>query len=297
MDRQMYDVVIVGGGMAGATLALQLCQSAPSLSIAVIDACSPSTAQSAQWSGYDDRSTALGACAQETYCELEVWDSLIAQAAPIKQVHVSDRGRFGVTRFHAEDHQRPALGYVVSNRRLGQILTDRLVQSQQIEWLCPMEVCAIEPCEQQCTVQIKPTGDNPKKKPTSVAATLTIVCDGGRSPLLSSLGFDSVQVEYNQHAVIANVTPSKPHRGCAYERFTATGPMALLPLPKGDMALVWTMPTELASERMELIEQDFLKELQETFGYRMGEFVKVGSATAIRSLCICYASRCDTAWR
>ncbi|WP_087107414.1 2-octaprenyl-6-methoxyphenyl hydroxylase [Parendozoicomonas haliclonae] len=272
-----YDIVIVGGGMVGATLALGLRRALPeSRSIAVIEAVDLPEESSGTWQpSYDARSSALSAGAKDIFASLGLWDAISQAAEPILDIHVSDRGHFGVARMHAHEHGVPALGYVADNSWLGQVLLSDVKATQGIDLLCPVSVKQILPEVDDSTLTLDAPGGE-----QILNASLVILADGGRSGLSRKLGIESDVAEYGQKAIVANITPAKHHNGVAYERFTDEGPMALLPRPGGDCALVWTMPEQLADERLELVDEDFLAELQDRFGYRVGRFKKVGERFA-----------------
>ncbi|MTI13301.1 2-octaprenyl-6-methoxyphenyl hydroxylase [Sansalvadorimonas verongulae] len=270
VDRNHVDVVIIGGGMVGASLAIGLRNTLPeSISIAVIEAVALSDDAPAGWQpSYDARSTALSEGTRRIFEALGVWQHIDQNAEPITDIHVSDRGHTGITRIKAEEHRVPALGYVVDNSWLGQILVSAVQERDGIDWLCPVSVKELTPEESGMIVALD-TGK-------SLKAELVILADGGRSGLTRTLGIDIDESQYGQTAIVTNITPARHHQSVAYERFTDEGPMALLPRHNGDCALVWTMPEALAEERLQLVEDDFLAELQDRFGYRLGRFCKVG---------------------
>ncbi|MCK5894233.1 MAG: 2-octaprenyl-6-methoxyphenyl hydroxylase [Endozoicomonadaceae bacterium] len=268
-----YDVVIIGGGMVGASLALSLRQSVPTLDfrIAVFEAvplcperleCQPS---------YDGRSSALSWGTRKIYESLGIWSSLADQVEPICHIHVSDRNHFGMTRLRATDYEVSALGYVVDNQWLGQVLLARIQETEGIDFLCPVEVRRLLPTSKGIDLEVNLDG-----RLCQISAGLVVMADGGRSSLGRNIGLEQSVSHYHQTAIITNITPDRHHGQVAYERFTDEGPMALLPLQKGRCALVWTMPDELAHQRIELTDKEFLKVLQERFGYRVGRFLKVG---------------------
>ncbi len=268
-----YDVVIIGGGMVGASLALSLRQSVPNpdFRIAVFEAVPLRPEQRDYQPSYDGRSSALSWGTREIYDAMGIWPSLAERVEPIRHIHVSDRGHFGMTRLNAEDYEVPALGYVVDNQWLGTVLLEQIQKTEGIEFLCPAEVRHLQPTPEGATLEVNRDG-----KTYSVSATLIVLADGGRSSLARDMGLEQSVSHYHQTAIITSITPDQHHAQIAYERFTDEGPMALLPLPEGRCALVWTMSDELARERLELTDDDFLNELQERFGYRVGRFRKVG---------------------
>ncbi len=278
--KQHYDIAIIGGGMVGASLAVSLLDAAQqlSLNIAVFEAYPLPEAGAQQLQpSYDARSTALSYGSRELLQRMNVWQSLSRQVSPIHHIRVSDRGHFGAVRLDAKSQGVPALGYVVENRWLGQVLLNRLAEAGgQVDLHCPAEVLSAEPHERGMTLQLDMEGES-----QSITAELVVMADGGRSLLRERLGIDYQQSDYQQCAVIANVSADRPHRGIAYERFTAAGPMALLPLTddaesRPRSALVWSLPLERADEVLNWSDQHFLSELQRQFGYRAGAFQRLG---------------------
>lgn len=263
----MGTLAVVGGGLVGASLALALQQGAKSRGweIAVIEPFEPG---SEYQPSYDARSTALSYGTRLIYQRLGVWERIAERAEPITQIQVSDRGRAGATRLKAGDQQVPALGYVVENAWIGhclwQALDDRVVTRH-----CPAEVERMQAVAggYQLTLTDGRVLD----------CDLAVLADGGRSALREQLGIAINSTPYDQSALIANVTPGKPHGGQAFERFTDDGPMALLPLQDNRCALVWTRPEADAARLAALPEADFLDELQQAFGYRLGGFQQVGA--------------------
>lgn len=278
MTHADTDVIIAGGGLAGATLALALAKAVPTLRVTVVEAfpLSADALPDAYQPSYDARSTALSWGSRLIFEELGLWSRLSEYATPIQHIHVSDRGRFGATRLHARDYDQQALGYVVDNRWMGLCLMRELLETN-IQWQAPAEVVAMEPREQGVRVTLK-TGDHTG----SLNAQCLIVADGGRSGLRETLGFTPSQHHYGQNALIANVSTSDRHRFTAFERFTRSGPMALLPhgspLRAGHQsALVWTVDDEELEQILAMPESDRLQRLQKTFGWRLGRFTRMGA--------------------
>ncbi len=261
----MFDVLIVGGGMVGASLAVAL--KPLNVKIGLIEAFNFGVA--AQPS-YDDRSIALSYGSSRIYQGMGLWDKLKVGVESIQHIHVSDRGYFGATRLEASTEGVPALGYVVESRVLGKVLYDELVDSA-IEQIVPAKVYEVSQDKDYVNVGIERKGivDH-------LTTRLLIVCDGTESKVRELLGIDVTRRDYQQTALIANVTTSEPHRHTAYERFTAQGPLALLPLTQGRYSLVWTHWTKDVADTMQLDDAAFLQKLQTAFGYRQGLFTKVG---------------------
>lgn len=266
----MKTISIVGGGMVGASLALALQAGASRAGwrIRLIEA-QPPRAGGYQPS-YDARSTALSEGSARLFARLGVWTELARRVEPIRQIHVSDQGQPGITRLSAQAEAVPALGYVVENTWLGQVLLQAL-DSSVVEWLAPARVTAATPGPEGYNLQLQ-AADESSQLPTD----LLVIADGGRSSLLNDLGIHREQRPYGQTAIIANITSSKGHQGVAYERFTPSGPLALLPLAEQRSALVWTLPEEQADSVLALPDASFLAALQQAFGYRLGGLTRVG---------------------
>ena len=267
-----FDVAIVGGGMVGATLGVAL---APlNLRVAIIEAVSHNAA--AQPS-FDERTTALSNGSRRILETLGVWPALSALATPIRKIHVSDQGRFGFARIDAAEQNLSALGYVVANRDLGNALWSRLSASAGLTVYCPAEVSRVGVNEQSATIEIAQQGaKNTIAAKTTIAAKLIVAADGAQSAVRSAVGVDAQVRDYEQTAVITTVLPQRFHDNVAYERFTPSGPLALLPLDGGRCTLVLTLPKDAAQSAMAWSDEEFLAEVQRRFGFRLGRFLKVG---------------------
>lgn len=272
------DILIAGGGLAGATLALALAHRLPQLRVTVVEAfpLSPDARPEDYQPSYDARSTALAWGSRLIYDDLGLWSALSPHATPIRRIHVSDRGRFGATRLSAEEHDQDALGYVVDNRLLGLALMRALGEQPSVSWKAPAKVVGVEPLSEGVRARLAQDDE-----PSSLTARCLVVADGGRSGLREQLGFNVETSEYGQNAMIANVTFSNSHDFVAYERFTDAGPLALLPRGKPDRAgreaaLVWTLADAALEETLAQDDGERLARLQARFGWRLGRFVKMG---------------------
>ncbi|HRJ54122.1 MAG TPA: 2-octaprenyl-6-methoxyphenyl hydroxylase [Candidatus Thiothrix moscowensis] len=265
----MFDVLIVGGGMVGASLAVAL--KPLKLKVGLIEAYNFGVAEQPS---YDDRSIALSYGSSRIYQGMGIWGKLRSGVESIQHIHVSDRGHFGAARMEATEENVPALGYVVESRVLGKLLYDELATGE-IALLVPAKVYGVEQSADSVQVQIERNG-----VVDTLQTRLLVVSDGRDSSVREALGIDSIRSEYHQTALIANVTTSEPHRNTAYERFTANGPLALLPLTEGRYSLVWTHRDDEVANTLQLDDADFLRKLQLEFGYRQGAFTKVGQRAA-----------------
>ena len=228
---------------------------------------------------FDARSTALSYSSRLIYQQMDVWSELEEWLCPIDTIHVSNRGRFGSAQLRSEDYDWPALGYVVENAWLGNSLIQALYRQARVELINPARVIDATPLEGGMRLQLEGAGLPEPKAELDTA--LLLVADGASSGLRRQLGVAVDEKSYRQHALVANVAFARTHRGCAYERFTDEGPVALLPLlpaPGGAhrAGLVWTLSRERAEHLQTCPEAEFLAELQRRFGYRLGRLEHVG---------------------
>ena len=278
--RANVDIVIAGGGMVGVSLALQLDALLPSdISIVLVEGfClpDPEAPDATEYHpSFDARSTALSYSSRLIYERMQVWDALQSWLCPIESIHVSSRGRFGSAVMKAQDYDWTALGYVVENAWLGRSLLQALYRRDRVQVCSPAKVTAVEASE----VGVRLGLDGPEPL-SQLDAGLLLVADGSDSGLRQQLGVAVSEKSYGQHALVANVSFAEPHRGCAYERFTPDGPLALLPLLPADDAnrcgLVWTLPPAEAQQLLACPQDEFLQALQKRFGYRLGRLQQVG---------------------
>lgn len=266
-----YDVVIAGGGMVGTSLALAL--SPLGLRVAVVEAVARSAATQPS---FDDRSTALSRSTQHMFEAMGLWDSIESASTPIRKIHVSEKGRFGFSHIDADEQKLAALGYVVINRVLGEVLQEALVGDASIDWVCPAKITAIDASAEKMTATIEHEGG----KAREVSCQLIVAADGSNSSVRDMMGISASQTPYGQHAIIGNLLPGKPHENVAYERFTDRGPLALLPIADERAAFVWNVDEKDAADILALDDDAFLGALQDAFGYRLGRFSRVGQRAA-----------------
>lgn len=265
-----YDIVIVGGGMIGTSLALAL---APlPLSIAIVEAVAR---QGAEQPSFDDRSTALSRSTQRMFEAMGLWSDVSAASTPITNIHVSDRGRFGFSHIDAAEQGVAALGHVVINRVLGEVLQSHLKVCQNVDLFCPASVECIElgPKDARATISIE-------GRAKKLSGRLLVAADGANSTVREMMGISVQKRDYEQSAVIGNLLTDIGLSHRAFERFTRHGPLAILPVAEGRAGFVWTVSRSDAERVLALDDEKFLAEMQEQFGNRLGKFSRVGKRAA-----------------
>lgn len=275
-----YDITIIGGGMVGISLALLLAQQRR-WRIAIVESqpLQANTEVSTYSPSFDARSTALSWSSRKIFEKLALWNHLQRHASAISQIHVSDRGHMGLARMDAKEAGVEALGYVVENSWLGSVLLNASSASD-IALYGATKVKAVKPLAKLVEIGLQDQ-EQDKEKISYIDTKLLIVADGAGSATAQQLGIKAHSKSYGHSAIIANISLEKPHHGIAYERFTDQGPMAMLPLtnfangPRA--ALVWTQPMEMAENLMSADDDRFLSDLQERFGFRLGQFKGVGN--------------------
>jgi 2-octaprenyl-6-methoxyphenol hydroxylase len=266
-DGVSCDVAVCGGGLVGATLALALAELA--LDVVLIEAHPFGTFGQPS---FDDRTTALSNGSRRIFDALRVWPLLEREATAIRRIHVSDRGRFGFARLDAAEQGLSALGFVIVNRAIGAALWRRLEDSS-VRILAPAKVRGMQLVDGRQRIEC----DLGAQGSASVAAKLAIAADGAQSALREAAGIGAQTWNYDQTALVTNVLTQRFHDHVAYERFTPSGPLALLPMSEGRVGLIWTFTPDVAQSVVQANDREFLARLQDAFGFRLGRFMRVGA--------------------
>lgn len=269
-SRVDCDVAIAGGGLVGASLALAL---APlGFEVALVEAVAPG---GGDHPSFDERTTALANGSARIFRSLGVWRHMEREATPIRRIHVSDQGRFGVARIDAAEQGLEALGYVLPNRVMGAALWQGLGTVRGIQVIAPARVLGSELAGDVRVLALEHSGTQQELR-----ARLVVAADGTRSLIREQAGIAADHWPYAQTAIISTITTQRFHDYVAYERFTADGPIAVLPLSDGRCGIVWTRPPEDAARLLALPDDAFLAELQAAFGFRLGRLLRVGVRSA-----------------
>lgn len=263
------DVLIVGGGLVGSTLASALARL--SLSVVLVEANAGPAEQPAT---FDSRATALANTSQRVLAGLGVWPAVSGEAEPITTIHVSERGHFGFSRIRASEEGVAALGYTLENRVLGSALWQTIANDNNIKLLAPAGIAALKPQDDWVDVSLQGCAE------AALRTRLVIGADGANSRLRELLGIPCSVHDYGQTALVANITSSEPHGGRAFERFTPAGPLAVLPLSRARSGLVWTLADTAAPALQDVSDEQFRLALQDNFGTRLGSIERVGERAA-----------------
>ena len=258
------DILIVGGGIIGATLMLALAPLGFRLCMIDTRALSFNTA-----SHFDARSLALSPASIRILKQLGVWSKVEQASTAIRNIHISQEGQFGQARLIADGAD--PLGSVLEMQALSQVLWSLIDHSHVV---APATLTQYDRTTQTATLKTD-LGER-----LLIRSKLIVAADGSNSSMRKFCKVQTKIKNYNQEAVVANIGLARAHQHWAYERFTKKGPIALLPLSGKRSSLIWTQSPEDAQHLMLLTDNAFLQALQHTFGYRLGRFVSVGRRTS-----------------
>ncbi|HCK7399348.1 TPA: FAD-dependent monooxygenase [Acinetobacter baumannii] len=268
-------VIIVGGGMVGLSLSLMLAKA--NIAVKLLEAVKYPNYDDQNvapyHSSFDARNTALSRRSVQIYQKLGLWDALQQYATPILQVHITEQGSFGKARLVAEQEKVESFGQVIENAWLGRVLLTQVRQQPLIELIDGVQVTALTQDAEQVHIEAQ-RGDEVLK----LESKLLIAADGRDSFCRQAIGVGVDVHDYDQIAIVTTVQTSKPHEHVGFERFSALGPLALLPLPgEYRRSVVWPVKKGTEGEWLgEENDQHFLDALQKTYGDRAGKFEKTG---------------------
>lgn len=269
-------VIIVGGGMVGLSLALMLAKS--NIAVKLLEAVKYPNYDDENLapyhSSFDARNTALSRRSVQIYQKLGLWEALQQHATPILQVHITEQGSFGKARLVAEQEKVESFGQVIENAWLGRVLLTQVRQQPLIELIDGVQVTSLTQDADQVQIEAMRNGEYIH----SLKSKLVIAADGRDSFCRQAIGVGVDEHDYDQVAIVTTVQTSKPHQQVGFERFSALGPLALLPLPgEYRRSVVWPVKKGTEAEWLgEENDQHFLDALQETYGDRAGKFEKTG---------------------
>ena len=269
------EVIIVGGGMVGLSLALMLAKA--DIGVKLLEAIQYPNYDDANLapyhSSFDARNSALSRRTVQIYQELGLWDALQEHATPIYEVHITEQGSFGKARLKAEQEKVESFGQVIENAWLGRVLLQQVKQEALIELIDGVQVTSLTQDADWAYIEAIRGAEK-----IALQSKLVIAADGRDSFCRKALGIGASEHDYDQVAIVTTVQTSKPHNHVGFERFSPLGPLALLPLPgEYRRSVVWPVPAGTEGEWMgDENDQHFLDALQQTYGDRAGKFQKTG---------------------
>lgn len=255
-----YDLAVVGGGLVGASLIAALADLP--LKIALIEAKTPTLD--------DARLFGLNYTSCQLLKNIGIWSALSSHATPIHSVHVSYRGHFGAVRLGREELSLPALGYVVPAYLIETALNEKLKTQSNVTLYQPATLQQLSQ-EKEATLSVLQQGVQ-----KTISTHCVIGADGAASTVRQLLNIHHDTNDCEQVAIVTRITLQENHTNIAYERFTSTGAIAILPLPGRECAVIWTVHRSQFASLQSLTDEMFLKQLQEVFGYKLGRFQAIG---------------------
>ena len=263
-----YDIIIVGAGMVGATLACGLAEESEQLNIAVIDANAPNF----DWgkNSYDMRVSAITRASQKLFKNVGVWDSLVEQRiSPYQDMFVWDAGGKGELHFDSADMGEADLGHIIENRVIVKALHQRLNDLPQVELFCPAKLDNIEFNNDVVNLTLEDK--------TTLSANLVVAADGSRSWVRQKANIAVKGWDFDQAGLVTTVKTEKHHQDTAWQRFLSTGPLAFLPLTEGFSSIVWSTSPSEAKRLTEISEGEFAIELEHAFEGKLGKITSVAN--------------------
>lgn len=261
-QHKTFDVIIVGAGLVGNSFACMLAHQG--FKVALVEA------KPKQAAANDNRSLVLTHTSYQILKALGIWSAIAPNAYPIERVHVSHLGHFGACRFEAADFKMPVFGYVIPAVTLTHALEHAVSLLADITFLCPADVIAVQHKNDLVCLEI-----NSKDQVTTIVAPLVVAADGTQSKIRTLENITTKKYDYEQTAIIAQVSLAQDHEFTAYERLTPSGPLAILPRDGKNCGLVWTVANTQVASILALSDTEFLAQLQQRFGYRLGKLMAV----------------------
>lgn len=264
----MHDILILGGGLVGNSLACALENSG--LRVGMVEASIPAVGAP----GFNERKLALSAASLIALGHLGVVQKFANGFSPIRRIHVSRVGDFGSVDICAKDYQREYFGGVVLARDLGAALEARVAELKNLTLYRPAKVLRVDPDYESPAVRIDHEG-----KQQSISARIVIGADGSQSMVRNALNIATDDFDYRQHLFVCTLQTNLVSEGTAYERFSSTGPVALLPMPGGQYGAICGVAESEVGVVAAMSDAEFIDYFQERFGWRAGRIGKVGART------------------
>jgi len=264
-----FDIIIVGAGMVGSTLACAL--GMQGLQVAVIEAHRPDF----DWpdGSVDLRVSAITCASQKIFESLDAWEVMSRlRVSPYRDMRVWDATGRGEIHFDSADLGEPLLGHIIENRVIQFALHEKLVEYENVTFVAPVSVTEMKIEQDGASVTL----DDGR----SLSAKLLVAADGSRSKLRDMAGIETQGWSYHQHGVVASIKTANGHQETAWQRFMPDGPLAFLPLSDGSSSIVWSTSPEHADELLAMDDAAFLEALHNAFGDRLGRMLSCGPRAA-----------------
>ncbi len=260
MMKSSLDVntLIIGAGPVGATLALAFAQAG--LKSVIVDPCEPAQVLD---KGFDGRTLAISHGSHLIFKALGIWEEMLPFAEPIKKIHISQANHLGYVHYDEKDSNNLAMGYIIENRHLRQILFKSIFNNSLIECCIPDQVQSLK-----CHSFFQEAFLNKK---TPLRMPLVVAADGRNSTTRQQVGLKAHDWSYHQLALVGVLKTEYLHENIAFEHFLPTGPLALLPMQNDLCSFVWSVKKDYGEHLLTLSEQEFSQQLQAAFGDYLGK--------------------------
>lgn len=268
-DTRHHDVIIIGGGMVGATLACALAQQ--DFNIALVETRAPDCT----WpqAVFDIRTSAITRASQRMFEEIGAWAGMAARrVCPYREMRVWDATGNGAIHFDSAAIGEPDLGHIIENGVIQAALWERTAELPGITRYCPAQPQSLSLAHDGAALVLQDG--------TRLSARLIVGADGGQSWTRQQAGLPTYGWSYQQHAVVAVVRTERDHQDTAWQRFNTEGPLAFLPLAEQTFGIVWSTAPEHAEQLVAIDKTAFLKELHLSFGDALGRMLEVGERAA-----------------
>ncbi len=257
MLEKIYDVVIIGAGMVGATLACALGVSG--FNVAIVEAHEPEPNDGQ--GKHDLRVSAVSAGSQRVLNQIGVWPLIASRRYhPFEKMQVWDAQGFGQIRFDCVEVAEPYLGLIIENSVTQSALQEKLMALERVQWICPESLDSISVASESVCVRLFSGRE--------IRAKLLVGADGPASRVRKLSGLRYQNKSYAQQGIVAQVRTREHHQNTAWQRFLPTGPLAFLPLSDGSCSIVWTHSN--SESLLSMPDKEFMHELEDAFEYRLG---------------------------
>lgn len=260
-----YDVVIIGGGMVGTTLACALGNS--DFKVAIVE----TRPAEMEWptESIGMRVSAITAASQQIFTNLGAWDTMVAlRTSPFREMQVWDAAGSGTVHFDSAEIAQDKLGHIIENRVIQAAMTQRIDDFDNLELLCPELLETQDTSDKLAQLQLKERG--------TITARLVVGADGANSRVRRHAKIETSGWAYHQSAVVTTIRTELPHQETAWQRFMPSGPLAFLPLNNGCCSIVWSTTPGHAEELLAMSDEAFLTVLSHASEQRLGNVVEVG---------------------